>query len=47
MFATKLANNSEINIKTVSELLGHSSISTTYIYVHPDMDNMREALEFL
>lgn len=44
--STILANNVK-NLKVVQEQLGHSSINTTYIYVHPDMDAMRKALESL
>lgn len=44
--STILANNVR-NLKVVQEQLGHSSINTTYIYVHPDMDAMRTALESL
>lgn len=44
--STILANNVR-NLKVVQEQLGHSSINTTYIYVHPDMDAMRKALESL
>lgn len=47
MFATKLANNPKVDIKTVQKLLGHSSVNTTYAYVHPNMDNMRKAVDFL
>lgn len=44
--STILANNVR-NLKVVQEQLGHSSINTTYLYVHPDMDAMRKALESL
>ncbi len=46
-FATKLANNSLINIKTVQNLLGHSSVHTTLGYVHPNINNMRDAVDLL
>lgn len=44
--ATILAN-SVPNLKVVQEQLGHSSITTTYGYVHPDMAAMRKAIETL
>lgn len=44
--ATILANN-VTNLKLVQEQLGHSSILTTYGYVHPDLPSMRKALEAL
>jgi len=47
MFATKLANNGVTNIKTVQNLLGHSSVHTTLGYVHPSMDDMRQAVSLL
>lgn len=44
--ATVLAN-SVPNLKVVQELLGHTSILTTYGYVHPDLSSMRKAQEVL
>lgn len=44
--ATVLAN-SVPNIKTVQQLLGHTSLSTTMVYVHPDVEDMRNAVEKL
>jgi integrase len=44
--ATILAN-SVPNLKVVQEQLGHSSILTTYGYVHPDLTAMRKALDNL
>ena len=44
--ATILAN-SVPNLKVVQEQLGHSSITTTYGYVHADMAAMRKAVETL
>lgn len=44
--STILANKVP-NLKVVQEQLGHTSINTTYIYVHPNMDSMRRALEAL
>jgi site-specific recombinase XerD len=35
------------NIKTVQNLLGHSSVYTTLGYVHPDMEDMRKAINLL
>jgi integrase len=46
-FATKLANNGQTSIKTVQNLLGHSSVHTTLGYVHPSMDDMRQAVSLL
>ncbi len=46
-FATTLANNGTTNIKTVQNLLGHSSVHTTLGYVHPSMNNMRDAVNLL
>jgi integrase len=43
---TILANKVR-NLKVVQQQLGHSSITTTYQYVHPDMDAMRQALKGL
>ena len=44
--STILANN-VANLKVVQEQLGHTSISTTYMYVHPNLDTMRRALKAL
>lgn len=44
--STILANKVP-NLKVVQEQLGHTSITTTYIYVHPNLDTMRRALEAL
>ena len=44
--ATLLANKVK-NLKVVQEQLGHSSILTTFQYVHPDLESMREALTIL
>ncbi|MCW5632759.1 MAG: tyrosine-type recombinase/integrase [Rubrivivax sp.] len=41
--ATILAN-AVPNLKVVQQQLGHTSISTTYGYVHPDLQAMRDAL---
>ncbi|MCG6867503.1 MAG: DNA-binding domain-containing protein [Gammaproteobacteria bacterium] len=40
---TELAASKDI--RTLQELLGHTNISTTMQYVHPDMDRMRNLLE--
>lgn len=44
--ATILAN-AVPNLKVVQQQLGHTSISTTYAYVHPDIEAMRDALSAL
>lgn len=41
--ATQLAN-SEINLKVVQHLLGHTDIKTTSQYIQPDMNAMRRAV---
>jgi integrase len=41
--ATELAASKDI--RTLQELLGHTNITTTMQYVHPDMDRMRNLLE--
>lgn len=46
-FATLLLANKETDIKTVSELLGHSDIGTTNIYVHALETSKRGAAETL
>lgn len=47
IFATTLANNPNVNIKTVQNLLGHSSVHTTLGYVHPNLNDMRDAVDLL
>lgn len=42
-FATKLMRLTDI--RTVQTLLGHSSISSTQVYTHPDADDLKEAIE--
>ncbi len=46
-FATKLANNGKTSIKTVQNLLGHSSVHTTLGYVHSSMEDMIQAINLL
>ncbi len=45
-FASNLAQKG-ISLYTIKELLGHSSISTTEIYSHLNMDSLREAVKKL
>lgn len=42
-FATKLMRVTDMN--TVSELLGHSDITSTQIYCHPNEDDKKKAIE--
>ncbi|MCJ7620655.1 MAG: tyrosine-type recombinase/integrase [Anaerolineae bacterium] len=42
-FATRLMRVT--GIRTVQELLGHSDITSTQIYTHPDMDDKKKAIE--
>lgn len=42
-FATKLMRVT--NMRTVQELLGHSDITSTQIYTHPNEDDKRKAIE--
>lgn len=45
-FATRLAKRG-VNLRTIQDLLGHGSISTTAIYLHPDGEEMRGAVDKL
>ena len=45
-FASNLAQKG-VNLYTIKELLGHSSITTTEIYSHLNMDSLKEAIETL
>lgn len=42
-FATKVLRQSDL--RTVQELLGHSSVAATQIYTHPNADDKREAID--
>ncbi len=44
-FATKLMRVTDI--RTVQELLGHSNVTTTQIYTHPNADDKRKAIRDL
>lgn len=41
-FATELARTGRI--KTLQRILGHRDVRTTFCYVHPDMDEMRDLM---
>ena len=45
-FASNLAQQG-VSLYTIKELLGHSSISTTEIYSHLNMETLREAIMVL
>lgn len=45
--ATLMTNSGEISLKTASTWLGHSNISTTSIYLHPDMKAKVQATKVL
>lgn len=45
-YATRLVQNGA-DINTVQRLMGHSTITMTSIYFHPDMDVMKKAVESL
>lgn len=45
-FASNLAQKG-VNLYTIKELLGHSSIATTEIYSHLNMDSLKEAINKL
>jgi site-specific recombinase XerD len=41
-FATHLVD-ANVNLRTIQKLLGHSRITTTEIYTHVSLENMRKA----
>jgi len=45
-FASQLLEVS-VDLKTIQQLLGHASLGTTEIYLHPTMERLREAVERL
>lgn len=46
-FATKLLRESNVDLVTVKELLGHASINTTAIYTKANRNDMEKAVETL
>ncbi len=44
-FASRLLRKTDI--RTVQELLGHKSVTSTQIYTHPSMDDMKKAIKEL
>lgn len=44
-FASRLMR--KVDMRTVQELLGHSQMSSTQIYTHPNMDDARKAIDDL
>jgi len=44
-FATRLANDMNVNIAVIGEVLGHSSISTTQKYIHATPTHLMEIME--
>lgn len=45
-FASKLVQN-DVHLVKISKLLGHSSLKTTSIYVHSNMDDLKDAVNTL
>jgi site-specific recombinase XerD len=45
-FASKLVKN-DVHLVKISKLLGHSSLKTTSIYVHSNMDDLKDAVNTL
>lgn len=46
-FATIMAQRQGVSVKTIQELLGHSSIQTTSIYLHSNYKEMQKAINAL
>jgi site-specific recombinase XerD len=46
-FGTRLVRSGEVDLVTVSAMMGHESLDTTAIYTHPTEDDMAEAAETL
>jgi site-specific recombinase XerD len=46
-FATRMLREADVDLVTVSKLLGHSDVTTTAIYTQPNEADLAEAVERL
>ena len=46
-FATRMLREADVDLVTVSTLLGHSDVTTTAIYTQPNESDLAEAVERL